>query len=69
MAFGVKRNGANLYTNIGFGSTARTFYAQMERAGSMRIEIPGLGDAVDVSLGKRRELEAAMRHCRDWLRS
>ncbi len=69
MAFAMRRNGQALYTDIGFGSNARNFYRQIEASRSMRIEWPSLGDAVDVDLRQRRELEAAMRHCRDWLRS
>lgn len=69
VAFGMKRNGTSLFTNIGFGGTAQNFYRMIEANGSLRIEIPSLGDAIDVSLAQRREVEAAMRHCRDWLRS
>ena len=69
MAFAMKRTGQALYTDIGFGSNARSFYRQIESNRSMRIEWPALDDAVDVDLRQRRELEAAMRHCRDWLRS
>ncbi|MDF0602513.1 hypothetical protein P1J78_17380 [Psychromarinibacter sp. C21-152] len=69
VAFGMKRSGNNLFTNIGFGGTAKNFYKLIEANGSLRIEIPSLGDTIDVSLAQRREVEAAMRHCRDWLRS
>ncbi len=69
MAFDMTRNGNNLYTNIGFGGTAQSFYAKLKNAGSLRIEVPGLDDAVTVDLSRRSEVEAAMKDCRSWLRS
>ena len=69
MAFAMTRNGNTLYTNIGFGGTAQDFYRLIEANPAMRVEIPSLGDAADIGLGRRREVESAMRHCRDWLRS
>ena len=69
MAFNMKRQGKSLFTDIGFGGQAKSFYKLIESSPSMRIEWPALGDAVDVPLNRRRELESAMRHCRDWLKS
>jgi hypothetical protein len=69
MAFNMTRNGNSLYTDIGFGGTARSFYSKLKRAGSLRIEVPGLDDAVSVDLSRRREVEAAMHKCGSWLRS
>lgn len=58
-----------LFTNIGFGKNAKAFYKLIEANPSLRIEWPALNDTVTVSLDRRRELESAMRHCRDWLKS
>jgi hypothetical protein len=69
MTFAMKRSGNSLQTNIGFGLQAKAFYRQIDSNPGLRIEIPVVGDAVDVDLGRRREVEAAMRHCRDWLKS
>ncbi len=69
MAFAMTRKGNSLYTNIGFGQQAKSFYKLIETNRSLRVEWPALGDMADVPLQRRRELESAMRHCRDWLRS
>ncbi len=69
MAFAMKRQGDLVQASIGFGSTAQDFYELIEANRSLRIELPGIGDAIDVDLSKRREVEAAMRYCRDWLKS
>ncbi len=69
MAFAMKRRGERVQADIGFGATARKLYKLIEANRSLRIELPGVGDAVDVDLSRRRELESAMRHCRDWLKS
>lgn len=65
MAFATTRNGKQLQTRIGFGSAAQRFHEAIERNRSMRIELPAVGDAVDVSLEKREEAVAAMVHCGD----
>jgi hypothetical protein len=65
MAFATTRNGNQLQTRIGFGAAAQRFYEAIERNPSMRIELPAVGDAVNVSLEKREEAVAAMFHCRD----
>lgn len=67
MTFDMKRKGARVQADIGFGKTARAFYKLIEANSAMSIELPGVGDRVEVALERRRELEAAMRHCRDWL--
>ena len=69
MAFKMKRKGERVQASIGFSSTAKKFYKMIEANQSMRIELPAIGDTLDVSLKRRRELEAAMRHCKEWLRS
>ena len=69
MAFNMKKSGDQVQANIGFGSTAKKFYKMIEANNSLRIELPGLGDVLDVDMSRRRELESAMRHCRDWLKS
>jgi len=69
MAFAMKRKGARVQANIGFGASAKKFYKLIEANQSVRMELPGIGDTVDVNLSRRREIEGAMRHCRDWLKS
>lgn len=69
MAFDMKRKGARVQADIGFGKAARSFYQLIEANRSMSIDLPGVGDRVEVPLVRRRELESAMRHCRDWLKS
>ena len=69
IAFKMKRRGDRVQASIGFGSAAKKFYKMIEANPSLRIELPGIGDTLDVSLKQRRQLEGAMRHCRDWLRS
>ena len=69
MAFKMKKQGDHVQASIGFGSQAKKFYKLIEANDSLRIELPGLGDVLDVDMSRRRELESAMRHCRDWLKS
>jgi hypothetical protein len=68
MAFGMVRKGIALQTNIGFGAEARRFYKAIEANPSLRIELPGVNDAVDVSLAERRRVEGGLRYCRKWLK-
>ena len=69
MAFKMKRKGTRVQASIGFGATARKFYKMMAANNAMQIELVGVQDTVSVNLDPREQLEGAMRHCRDWLRS
>jgi len=68
MAFAMSRSGPKLQTNIGFGAKARKFYDALSTSASVRIELPGVGDTVDLDLSARRQLEGGMRYCKKWLR-
>jgi len=68
MVFPMRRSGAKLQTNIGFGAKARKFYDAITASRSVRIEMPGVGDAVDVDLSNRRQVEGGMRYCKKWLK-
>jgi len=65
VAFVTRRNGAQLETNIGFGNAANRFYEMIAANPSLRIELPAIGDAVDVSLADRERILQAMFYCRD----
>jgi hypothetical protein len=65
MAFATTRSGNQLQTNIGFGGAAQRFYTALRANPSLRIELPGVNDIVEVSLAEREQVISAMLHCRD----
>lgn len=65
VAFATSKSGNQLQTNIGFGGAAQRFYRMIEANGSVRIELPGINDVVDVSLAERAAVVRALFNCKD----
>jgi len=64
LAFPMRRQGAQLSTSIGFGSTAQTFYRKIQAHPRLQIQFPALGDAVDVALTDKARVESALFFCK-----
>lgn len=63
----MKRRGNQLQSSIGFGNKAQTLYKTLQRNNRLQIELPGVGDRVDVSLAERELVEGGLFYCQRWM--
>ena len=64
--FPMSRSGNQLQVRIGFGPRGSAFYDSLTKNRSVVIQLPAVGDSVDVDLSERERVEIGMEICRRW---
>jgi len=67
IVFPMQKAGDQLQVRVGFGPRGTGFYDALMANRRVLVEMPSLGDAIDVDLSEREEAASGALYCREWL--